>query len=60
MMTKSEAIEAITRRNPTVSGTFLEDFTTDELQAYLDRLASAPDTPWELAAETVDSVAEPA
>jgi len=55
MMTKPEAIEAIIRRNPTVSGAFLEDFSTGDLEAYLERLSSAPDTPWELAADTLET-----
>ncbi len=55
MKTKSEAIEAIIRRNPTVDGVFLEDFSTGDLQAYLDRLSSAPDTPWELTPETAET-----
>jgi hypothetical protein len=60
MMTKSEAIAAITRRNPTVTGTFLEEFSTGDLQAYLDRLVSARDTPWELGVEAVELAPEPA
>lgn len=60
MMTKPETIEAIIRRNPTVSGAFLEDFSSGDLQAYLDRLSSTPDTPWELAADTFETLADPA
>ncbi len=55
MKTKSEAIEAIIRRNPTVDGVFLEDFSMGDLQAYLDRLSSARDTPWEVAGEIVEA-----
>lgn|GEM_PF-3831117 len=59
MMSKSEAIEAILRRNPTVSGTFLEDFSISDLQAYLERLSHAPDTPWTVTEESADSLADP-
>ncbi len=48
MMTKTETIEAILRRNPTIRGQFLDDFPASDLHAYLDRLNEAPLTPWEV------------
>lgn len=41
IMTKSDAIEAILRFNPSASAEFLDGFSTEELAEYLDRLTGA-------------------
>ena len=38
MMTKNDTIEAIKNINPTASPEFLEGFSIDDLNHYLDRL----------------------
>jgi hypothetical protein len=38
MMTKNDTIEAIKNINPTASPEFLEEFSIDDLNRYLDRL----------------------
>jgi hypothetical protein len=38
MMTKNDTIEAIKNINPTASPEFLEGFSIDDLNCYLDRL----------------------
>lgn len=38
MMTKNDTIEAIKNLNPTASPEFLEGFSIDDLNQYLDRL----------------------
>ncbi len=41
MMPKSDTINEIVKLNPTASPTFLAEFQTDQLRAYLDRLQGA-------------------
>jgi len=59
MMTKTETIKAILRRNPTIRDEFLEDFSASDLDAYLDRLNESSPTPWEVEADSQSAVVAP-
>jgi hypothetical protein len=67
IMSKSSAIDAIRRLNPTASPDFLAGFSGDDLVEYLDRLTDAatarekghPAVPVELSEPTATDAATP-
>ncbi|MCO6438110.1 MAG: hypothetical protein J5J06_13535 [Phycisphaerae bacterium] len=59
MMTKTDAIDAITRLNATARPTFLAEFSLRELEEYLERLRSLRGDPELDARSSRDPVAPP-